>query len=39
MDMYAMGRRGRRWMASEYNWTKIAKEMSDLYRNLINKQL
>ncbi len=39
MELGEMGRRGRHWMACEFDWLKIAKNMSDLYRNLIAKQV
>lgn len=34
-DLRAMGARGRRWMASEFDWDKISQNMLDVYRWLI----
>lgn len=34
----AMGRRGWEWMAAEYPWDAVAKQMMGVYRSLVTKQ-
>lgn len=36
MDLPAMGRRGRQWMASDFNWSSIANKMIALYREMVS---
>lgn len=38
MDMIAMGQRGRQWMMREFNWSKIAEDMFDLYKEVTHTQ-
>lgn len=34
-DLAAMGRRGRDWMAGEYSWSRIGRQMAETYRWIV----
>ena len=38
MPLREMGQRGRQWMQDEFSWDRVARDMAELYRNLIARR-